>query len=258
MILVVDIGNSNVVLGVYCDGLLAHMWRIPTRKSKEINHHKLEVVQLMLEANVEIETIAFSVLSSVVPDLTKPFKDFLKDFLKADVIVVGPDIYPHLELVLSKPNEIGADLVANAYAARTRHRCDCIVIDFGTALTVMAVGLDWHIHGVSIAPGIKTALKSLSANTAKLPDVTLDLPASVLGRDTVHAIQSGVLIGYTGLVEKLVARYKSEWSPDAIVIATGGLNHVLKPLRSLFFEVHPNLTLDGLHAIGQKVMASQV
>jgi type III pantothenate kinase len=257
MVLVVDIGNSNVVLGIYYDGLLAHMWRIPTKSSMEINHYKLEVVKLIFEANVDAEEIELSVLSSVVPDLTQPFSDFLKDFLKADVIRVGPEIYQHLELVLSKPHEIGADLVANAYAARTRYHRDCIVIDFGTALTIIAVGRDWHIHGVSIAPGIKTALKSLNINTAKLPEVKLKLPKSVLGRDTEHAIQSGVLIGYIGLVEKLIARYKSEWNPDAIVIATGGLNHILGPLRSLFFEVYPNLTLDGLYAIGQKVIVSR-
>jgi len=255
MNVVVDIGNSNVVIGVYYDGLLSHMWRIPTKTSAEINHYKLEVVKLMFEANVDIDEIDYAVLSSVVPDLTTPFAHFLNDFLKAEVITVGPDIYGHLELVLSKPNEIGTDLVANAYAAVTRYKRDCIVIDFGTALTVMAVGHDWQLHGVSIAPGIKTALKSLNLNTAKLPEVPLSLPESALGLNTVHAIQSGVLIGYIGLVEKLVGRYRSEWNPQAIVIATGGLNHVLDPLRDLFYEVHPNLTLDGLCAIGRKVIA---
>jgi type III pantothenate kinase len=255
MNVVVDIGNSNVVIGVYCDGLLCHMWRIPTKANAEINHYKLEVVKLMFEANVDIDDIDLTVLSSVVPNLTEPFALFLKDFLMAEVITVGPDMYGHLELVLSKPDEIGTDLVANAYAALTRYQRDCIVVDFGTALTVLAVGSDWHLHGVSIAPGIKTAVKSLNVNTAKLPEVPLSLPASVLGLDTVHAIQSGVLIGYIGLVEKLIARYKSEWNPHAIVIATGGLNHVLEPLRDLFYEVHPNLTLDGLHEIGRKVIS---
>ncbi|RLD19532.1 MAG: type III pantothenate kinase [Bacteroidetes bacterium] len=257
MNVVIDIGNSNVVVGVYCDGQLSHIWRIPTKTNVEVNHYKLEVVKLMFEANVDIYEIDYAVLSSVVPDLTRPFVDFLSDFLKTDVIVVGPEIYGHLELTLSKPNEIGSDLVANAYAAITRYKRDSIVIDFGTALTVLAVGNDWQLHGVSIAPGIKTALKSLNINTAKLPEVPLNLPESVLGLDTVHAIQSGVLIGYIGLVEKLVARYKSEWNPEAIVIATGGLNHVLDPLRKLFYEVHPNLTLDGLCAIGRKVIASR-
>jgi len=257
MNVVVDIGNSNVVIGVYYDGSLSHIWRIPTKPSAEINYYKLEVVKLMFEANVDLHEIDYAVLSSVVPDLTTPFAQFLGDFLKVDVITVAPDIYEHLELILSKPNEIGSDLVANAYAAILKYKRDCIIIDFGTALTVLAAGKDWQLHGVSIAPGIKTALKSLSINTAKLPHVPLNMPDSALGLDTVHAIQSGVLIGYIGLVEKLVARYKSEWNPEAIVIATGGLNHVLNPLRSLFYEVYPNLTLDGLCAIGRKVIAGQ-
>jgi type III pantothenate kinase len=119
----------------------------------------------------------------------------------------------------------------------------------------MAVGIDRQIHGVSIAPGIKTALRALRSSTAQLPEVPLRMPESTLGRNTEEAIQSGVLVGYTGLVEKLINEYRAKWSPDAYVIATGGLNKVLTPLRSLFHEVYANLTLDGLHAIGQKLNA---
>lgn len=257
MNVVIDIGNSNIVIGIYFDVTLVHNWRIQTKTTADINHYKLEIVKLLFEANMNIDEIEYTVLSSVVPDLTSPFSDFLEDFFKAEVILVGTDIYNFLEIILTRPNEIGTDLVANAYGAITRYQRNCIIIDFGTALTVLAVGIDWKVYGVSIAPGIRTALKSLNTNTAKLPEVQLEYPDSVLGQNTAHAIQSGVLIGYTGLIEKLIHRYKAEWRSDAIVIATGGLNHILAPMHDSFYEVNPNLTLDGLFAIGQKVISTR-
>ena len=246
-----------MVIGLYYDGLLAHNWRIETKPDIDINWHKKEVVTRLFEANVDSREISLVVLSSVVPRLTQPFRSFLESlFINAKTVIIGPDVYPMIELEVVRPREIGTDLVANAYAAIKRYGTDCIVVDFGTALTVLAAGADWRIHGVSIAPGIGTAVRSLHSSTAQLPEVPLEMPKSALGRNTEHAIQSGVLIGYTGLVEKLIERYKTEWQSDAKIIATGGLMRVLHPLRNLFHETHPNLTLDGMRLIGQRVLLS--
>lgn len=253
MLLAIDIGNSNVVMGVYYDGLLSHTWRLDTPDEDMVNAYKERLVQLLFEAKIDFGQITTVVLSSVIPSLVEPVEKFLQDFFHAEIYTLGPSIYSKLDFTILRPDQIGSDLVANAYGALARFHRDCIVVDFGTALTVTGVGVDRQIHGVSIAPGIKTALRALRSNTARLPEVPLKMPASTLGRNTEEAIQSGVLVGYVGLVEKLITEYQAQWQPEAYVIATGGLNRVLTPLRSLFHEVYLNLTLDGLHAIGQRL-----
>ena len=250
MQLVLDIGNSSVVVGVYHDGLLSHVWRLDSVVSGGINPYKEQIARLLLEANVAVSDISLVIVSSVVPSLTEPFRKFLQNFFDCQVVVLGPDVYALLDLQIDRPREIGSDLVANAYAAHKRYQQDCIIVDFGTALTITAVDTQPRICGVSIAPGIRTALKSLMLNTAQLPEVPLDIPESVLGVNTVTAIQSGVLTGYVGLVEKLVTEYQKQWSPRAIVVVTGGMNHVLYPLRHLIHEMYPNLTMDGVRDIG--------
>ena len=254
MYFVVDIGNSNIVLGTYYDGVLSHTWRVETHiEDSGINALKERIVRLLFEAKVHFDEIDTVVLSSVVPMLTHEFELFLNDFFRTETIVVGPAVYPHLELEVLRPNEIGSDLVCNAYGAMKRYNRDCIVVDMGTALTVLAIGQDWRIAGVSIAPGIGTAMQSLRNNTAQLPEVTLEFPSSVLGKSTQHAMQSGVMVGYVGLINNLISEYRAAWKSDAIAIATGGLSGILPPLRDTFHEVNINLTLDGLYAIGQKV-----
>ncbi len=257
VVFVVDIGNSNVVIGVYNADALTHNWRIETHTDSDVNWHKNQLVTRLFEAGIDSASCHRVVLSSVVPDLTQTFESFLRSvFRRAEVITVGPSVYPMLELNVVRPRQIGSDLVANAYGAIKKYRSNCLVVDCGTALTVMAAGLDWHIHGISIAPGIKTAIQALHANTAQLPEVPLIMPQTVGGTSTEHAIQSGVLIGYTGLIKELVARYRSEWEPEAIVIGTGGLVDVLTHPGALLNHKDPNLTIDGLRLIGETVALS--
>ena len=149
------------------------------------------------------------------------------------------------------PHEIGTDLIANATAAHLLHPGDCMVIDFGTALTFTVIEASGDIKGVNIAPGLKTAIRALVGNTAQLPEVPLELPDSAIGKNTVHAIQSGVLWGYVGMVEGMVSRIKAEVGQDLKVVATGGLSSILHPLHDLFDTVDPKLTLEGLRLIHQ-------
>ena len=162
---------------------------------------------------------------------------------------MDPTRLKSLKLKIANPHEIGSDLVANAMAGYTLFKSDVLIVDFGTALTFTTVNKDAEILGVAIAPGIRTAIKALTQNTAKLPDIDLDLPATAIGKNTVHAIRSGVLYGYVGMVKEMVERIRAEVSPELKVVATGGLSHVLHPLKPVFDRVEPTLTLDGLRHI---------
>jgi len=181
----------------------------------------------------------------------------LTELFGFEPIVVGPGVYPLLPLDILRPHEIGADLVANAMAAYTRYQRNCVVVDFGTALTFTTVSHDGKILGVAIAPGLKTAIRSLFANTAQLPEVPIEVPASALGTSTTHAIQAGIVLGYEGLVRSLLNRIRTELNGDCLAVATGGLSNRIPSLRNDFVDIVPSLTLDGVRLIGDIVSISQ-
>lgn len=255
---IVDIGNSNIVIGLYtADGSLIHSWRLETRPDTPVNWHKNELVNRLLEAGIDKDHCKLVVVSSVVPSLAAPFEAFLRSlFARAQLIAIGPETYEFIELEILRPTQIGSDLVANAYGALKKYERNCLIVDFGTALTCVAAGIDYRIHGVSIAPGIKTAIQALHSNTARLPEVPLVVPEQVGGKSTTHAIQSGILIGYAGLVKELVSRYREEWSADAYVVGTGGLVSLYTNTVGLIDHTDPTLTLDGLRLIGHSVLSS--
>lgn len=254
MLVAIDIGNSNVVIGVHRDQWL-HVWRIPTLRTTDVNFYKLQTVQFWVEAGLDMEAVDQVVVSSVVPELTKPTVNFCSDLFRCPVLQVGAELYPRVDLQIERPHEIGSDLVANAFAALEMFRANALVIDFGTALTFTAVGTDRCLHGVSIAPGVKTALRSLHSDTARLPEVPLEFPENVAGKDTIQAIQSGVLIGYEGLIQHLITRYRTAFEPSLITVATGGVLNALRPLHVLFDHVVPTLTLDGLRLMVKHVQS---
>ena len=253
MLLAIDIGNSNVTLGLAENGNWQHIWRFPTLKDGEaLLFYTVKLSDYFLEQGVEMSQVRSVVLSTVVPDLKKIFIELAAQFFQHKPIIVEPGLYAHYDLKVLRPNELGTDLYANALAAYYHFRAACVVVDFGTALTFTVVNDEGEITGVSIAPGLKTAITALFSKTAQLPEVPLELPKSVLGQNTVHAIQSGVLIGYIGLVKHMVEQIRMETSPDTKVIATGGLSSILKPLHDFYDKLEPNLTLNGLRIIGEQ------
>lgn len=191
-------------------------------------------------------------MSSVVPGVSPAVKTMLEKLTGLKVVVIGPDIFRKMKMGIDNPDEIGSDLVANAVAAYGRFSQAAIVVDFGTALTFTTVSDQGEILGVAIAPGLKTAMLALFSNTAQLPVVPLELPESAIGKNTAHALQAGILLGYVGLINELIDRIQSELPSKAKVVATGGLSSVLAPLKSRFDEVDPMLTLDGLRQIAEK------
>jgi len=249
MILTIDIGNSNIVFGVAGENEWLKIWRIQTDVSKTADEYEVIFRSLFQASVVPVEEISQTVLSSVVPSLIRSFNEMLNTLLGKVPLLVEPSFYPRLPVEILNPHEIGTDLVADATAAFVRYGGPCMVIDFGTALTFTTIGKSGRILGVAIAPGLRTALKSLTGNTAQLHDVQLVAPPSVLGDNTVHAIQSGLVLGFAGLVDSMVNRTEVELQEKLTIIATGGLASVLQNVATRIQIFDENLTLDGLKYI---------
>ncbi len=257
MHLTVDAGNTDAVFGLYTNDTWQFIWRTPARADEAAESYEARLRLWLLEANIPLSAIQHTVLSSVVPNLTPTLRTMLGGLFGHEPVVVGPGVYPLLPLEILRPHEIGADLVANALAAYTRYQRNCIVVDFGTALTFTTVSGNGKILGVAIAPGLRTAIRSLFANTAQLPEVPIQVPDSALGLSTTHAIQAGIVLGYEGLVRSLIDRIRAELHGDCVAVATGGLSGRIPSLRDAFIDIVPSLTLDGVRLIGEMVLAQK-
>lgn len=252
MLLAVDIGNTDVVFGVYAgDNPPLHIWRSATLPSTPAYRFQGFLLLQLLEAGIAPRQFESVVISSVVPELTQPMAELLEKITTVRPLLVDADCFPALKLDIDHPYELGSDLIANAVAVFTRYRKNSIIVDFGTALTFTAVTGDGRVMGVAIVPGLKTAVRALFANTAQLPEVPLLQPEKAIGKNTTHSIQSGILIGYEGLVKHMVQRFRNEMGGDCLVIATGGLSSIINTLEAEFTEVDRTLTLDGLRIIGE-------
>ncbi|MFK7773411.1 MAG: type III pantothenate kinase [Saprospiraceae bacterium] len=253
MLLAIDIGNSNIVLALHDGAEWKHIFRFPTLSDESSLFYKMKIVNDFWEANIIPNQIKKCVLSSVVPILRDVFEEILLELFGKPPIVVNSTIFPKLKLEIDQPDEIGTDLVANAIAANQLFKKDCIVVDFGTALTFTVVSKEGHLKGVNIVPGLETAIQSLVGNTAQLPEVPLEMPKSAIGKNTVTAIQAGILIGYVGLVRHQLASIRAEVGEQYIAVATGGLSKILAELENDFEEVNMDLTMEGLRLIGETV-----
>ena len=249
MILVIDIGNSNIVFGIFNNDEILSEFRIDTSRAKNASIYEASFRDHLLEKNIAIDQIKLQLLSSVVPDVTQAIEDMCIHLFGKKPLRAGRETFHKLPLSILNPNQIGTDLVANALFAHENYKEDCIVVDFGTALTFTAVDANGSIIGVNIAPGLKTAMKALSGNTAQLPEIPLEFPKQVIGTDTVSAIQAGIMIGYTGLVKHMLNTMKTSLAPNCKTLATGGLSTILNHLHNEFDKVDQHLTLKGLLAM---------
>jgi len=251
MLMVVDIGNTNIVVGVFHADELVCNWRLNSDTRRTDDEYGSVIRTLFRDSSVSLSAIDTAIISSVVPVLTETFASVVHKLTGQDSLILGPDVYFRLPVRVpeSAVHEVGTDLLCDAVAAWKRYQGACIVCDFGTALTFTVVGSDADIRGVAIAPGLQTAVKALFRDTAQLPSVPLAIPPSSLGTNTIHAIQSGVVLGYQGLVESLIGRLRTDLGIHAPVIATGGLSGVLGPVTGLFDAIDPVLTLTGLRLI---------
>ena len=248
MLLAIDIGNTNIVIGVHDGQVWAHHWRVQTVRQRMPDEYAVLFRHFLSEAGLQLSDIRHTVLSSVVPQLTGGIAGMIASHTGHPPLLVSAALDVGIRIVTDQPERVGTDLIANAVAGYNRTRGNCIVIDFGTATTLTAVAEPGELRGVAIAAGLTTTADALVGRTAQLPQIELVPPPSVIGRNTIHAMQAGLVVGHIAMIEGLVARMKRELG-EARVLATGGLSTVLRPHTDCFDEVDPWLTLDGLRLI---------
>ena len=252
MLLCVDIGNTNIKMGLYLGEKLVTNWRIFTDPSKLSDEYAVLLLSLFASENIRKEDIHGCAISSVVPDLTIAFRDLVRRHLNLDPVIVGMVKKPIIHINADNPAEVGPDLIANAVGAISLFGAPVIVIGFGTATTFSAVNAKGDLEGVAISPGIGTGAESLFNAGAMLPAVDLHKPDHVIGKNTILSLQSGVIYGFAGLVEGMVSRIKKELGGDAKVVATGGLANLIADEVDCIDSVEPELTLLGVRIIYEK------
>ena len=250
MLLCIDIGNTNIVLGLYEGEKLAHHWRIATGRERLADEYGPLLLVQLEHAGRRADDIHDAAIASVVPPLTGAFVELCRRYVGVvDPLVVDAGVRTGVRIRYDNPREVGADRVVDAAAAFRKYGGPACIVDFGTGTTFDAISADGEYLGGAIAPGIGIAAWALTERTAKLPRVEIAPPPQAIGRNTVHSMQSGLLFGYVGLVEGMVARFRKELGEDMRVIATGGLAELIARETDVFQVVDPWLTLEGLRLI---------
>jgi type III pantothenate kinase len=249
MLLTIDIGNTNITIGIYDREELAAAWRLATNHERMPDEYGWQILGLIRHAGYGPEDLHGSALASVVPPLTSTLLQACDAYLRQQPLVVDAGVKTGVRIRYEDPKAVGADRVVDAAAVNHLYGGPACVVDFGTATTFDGISAEGDYLGGAIAPGIGIAAQALFQRTAKLPRVDLARPPSPIGRNTVHAIQSGLLFGYVGLVEGMVARFRQELGPEMKVIGTGGLAEVIARETDVFQILAPWLTLEGLRLV---------
>ncbi len=256
MLLVVDVGNTNTVLGVYDGENLLHHWRIFTDREKTSDEYGILVRNLYDGSHFSSREIRAIIIASVVPPLTPVIVELCRRYFGITPLVVGPGIKTGISVKVDNPMVVGADRIVNAVAAHAKYRKACIVVDFGTATTFDYVSPRGDYMGGVIAPGASISAEALFLQTSKLPRVEIAKPASVVGKNTVAMMQSGIFYGYLALVEGIVDRMIRELRSEPVVIATGGLARTIASETNKIQIIDENLTLEGLRIIYDRSVVS--
>ena len=249
MLLCIDIGNTNIKLGLFDGEEMCCHWRIATDRSRLADEYAVLLLQMFATQGIDQNAITGCAISSVVPGLTPAFRELVERYLHLDPLVIGPETSTGMAVHTDIPAEVGADLIMNAVGARHLYGTPLVVIGFGTATTFVAVSAAGDLEGVAIAPGVATSGDSLFRATATLPQVALTRPQSAIGKNTVHSLRAGFVFGFGGLVERLVARMRDELGGSARVVATGGLASLIAPEAPSIEAIEPNLALIGLRLV---------
>ncbi|WP_078429474.1 type III pantothenate kinase [Alkalihalobacterium alkalinitrilicum] len=249
MIFVVDVGNTNIVLGVYDEDQLIHHWRIATSRDKTEDEFGMMVKSLFHDKDVAITEIDGIIISSVVPPIMFALEKMCKKYFNIDPIVIGPGIKTGLNIKYENPREVGADRIVNAVSAIHMYGSPLIIVDFGTATTFCYINEEKQYMGGAIAPGVGISTEALYTRASKLPRIEISKPPAVVGKNTVNAMQAGIFYGYVGQVDEIVRRMKEQSSVEPRVIATGGLASLIGQESKTIEIVDPFLTLKGLQMI---------
>lgn len=249
MLLVFDIGNTNMVLGAYEGKELLQHWRISTDRQKTGDEYGMLINNLFTYGGLSIKDIEAVIISSVVPPLVVPLVKMCQRYFNVEPLVVGPGIKTGIFIKYENPREVGADRIVNAVAAHHKYGGPLIIVDFGTATTFCVIDDNGDYLGGAIAPGIGISTEALFQRAAKLPRIELVKPKTVICRNTVTSMQSGIIYGFVGQVDGIVRRMKEEMGRDAFVVATGGLANLITMESSTINAVEHFLTLEGLQII---------
>lgn len=253
MLLVADVGNTNIVFGIYQNDTLLSSFRMSTQADRSLDEMGVMILQFLSIKQVKPEEIEDIIVASVVPQIMYPLCKALKSYVGKDPIVVDGTMDLGMENKYDNPKEVGADRLVNAVGAKALYGTPCIIVDFGTATTFCAIDKEGNYLGGSILPGIKISLDALFSKTAKLPKIEIEDPGKIIGTNTVTSMQSGIFYGYVGSVDYIVKEMKKELGDDAKVIATGGLSTLISTKSETIQTIDRKLTLTGLKLIYDKV-----
>jgi type III pantothenate kinase len=249
MLLVIDIGNTNITLGLYDGEIPGPRWRLATGHEKPPDEYGLALRNLFRNKGIPERAVRSAAIASVVPPLTGTFVEACRKYLECEPLVVDSMCKTGVNILYDDPSQVGADRIVDAAAALKLYGGPACVVDFGTATTFDAISTEGDYLGGAIAPGIGIAADALFQRAAKLPKVDFERPPAAIGRHMVHSLQSGLLFGYVGLVEGMVERFRAELGPEMKVIATGGLAEIIARETKVISIIAPWLTLEGLKII---------
>jgi type III pantothenate kinase len=249
LLLAIDIGNTSIAIGVYDGDRIVASFRIATDQENLPDEYAVLLLSLLQSRNIDVADIRAAALSSTVPPLVNTFVQVCRDYFKVDPLVVGTGVRTGIRVRYDNPRDVGADRILHAVAALAKYKPPLIIVDLGTALVFDAVSREGDYIGGAIAPGIGIASQALFARAAMLRRVSIERPESVIGKNTVHALQAGLFFGYSEMVTGMVRRFKAEIGEDATVIATGGYAHLLESELSIVDAIEPELNLEGLRRV---------
>ena len=249
MLLVIDVGNSNIVLGIYDGEKLLKDWRVSTDKSKTTDEYGILVNDLFRLSKIPFENVKGIIISSVVPTLTGVLEKLSLQYFGFKPYTVGPGIKTGMPILYDNPREVGADRIVNAVAGFEKYKSPLIIVDFGTATTFDYVNKKGEYCGGAIAPGLAISMEALFQRASKLPRVEIVKPPQIVAKNTVNSMQAGIYYGYVGLVDEIVTRMKAECREKCTVIATGGLAGLIAPESRTIEKIEEYLTLEGLRIL---------
>ncbi|RLB78006.1 MAG: type III pantothenate kinase [Deltaproteobacteria bacterium] len=252
MLLVIDIGNSNTVLGIYSGKTLKNNWRIGTDKDRTVDEYAMLISSLFQLSGVQFTDLDDVIVSSVVPPMLATIEGLCQQYFELTPYIVGPGMKTGMPIQYDNPREVGADRIVNAIAAYEKSKCGLIVVDFGTATTFDVISPAGSYQGGAIAPGVGISADALFDRASKLPRVGFSRPDQIIAKNTVNSMQAGIFFGYVGLVEGIVKRMKKELAETPKVIATGGLAAPISAATHCIDQVEPFLTLEGLQILYER------